>query len=127
MSFNVFLLFGGIIASLVFIYPAKELKSSIYPIAVSAIAVIITAHTLRSSAPVFRYLEGFIDSDYSAYFKVLIKVLGITLASNMTSDIAAELGSVSLSGKVEFAGKMAIILSALPLLDSVLSRTVGLL
>lgn len=126
MSFDVFVLFGGVIAALIFIMPVKEIKSGVYPIAVCGIAILVTAQTLRSSQPLMRYINGFMEGDYAACFKVLIKVLGITLATNLTSDIAAEMGAASLSGKVDLAGKIAILLCALPLFETLLTNTVSL-
>ncbi len=122
MSFNILLLCGAVTGALFLLLPVRELKNSYFAIAVTALSAVIMAYTLKAASPVFDYLNTFYDSSVSVYFKVLVKVLGITLICNITSDLASELGVSTLSGKVEFAGKIAVILSAVPIFDSLFSE-----
>ncbi len=122
MSFNILLLCGAVIGALFLLLPVKELKNSYFSIAVIALSVLVTASALKAVTPVLTYLGTFYDSAVTEYFKVLIKVLGITVICSITSDLAAELGVSTLSGKVEFAGKVAVILSAMPIFDSLFSE-----
>lgn len=122
MTLDMLLLCGAVIGTLFLLLPVKEMKNSYYPIAVTALSVLVTAYTLKGSTPLFNYFALMSDSDSSVYFKTLIKVLGITLVCNITSDLATELGMNTLSGKVEFAGKIAVLLSAVPVFDSLLAQ-----
>ena len=100
----------------------KEMKNSYYTIAVAALSLIVTAYTLKGAVPLLNYFSVLSESEASVYFKTLIKVLGITFICNITSDLTTELGMSTLSGKVEFAGKIAVLLSAVPIFDSLLSQ-----
>lgn len=122
MSFNAVILFGAIIGAIFLLIPIKEMKNSYFPIAVTALSAIVMAYSLKGAIPIFNYFNTFYNSDLSVYFKVLVKVLGITLVCNITTDLATEMGMNTLSGKVEFAGKIAVLLSAIPLFDQLFSE-----
>lgn len=116
------ILFGAIIGAIFLLIPIKEMKNSYFPIAVTALSAIVMAYSLKGAIPIFNYFNTFYNSDLSVYFKVLVKVLGITLVCNITTDLATEMGMNTLSGKVEFAGKIAVLLSAIPLFDQLFSE-----
>ena len=120
MSFDIAVLCGAVAGSLFFLAPIKELKANYYSIAATALSALVMAYALKGFSPVMEYLNSLADTDVSIYFKVLIKALGIALICDFTSDLSKELGMSSLSGKVELAGKIAVILSALPILDELL-------
>ncbi len=61
------------------------------------------------------------------YLDVLIKAIGICYLTQFSADSCRDAGESSLAGKVELAGKIAILISALPLLDSVISMAVNLI
>ena len=50
--------------------------------------------------------------------KILVKILGISIITNLTSEFSKDMGAESVSGKVEFAGKIAILLAAVPVYDN---------
>lgn len=122
MTLDVLVLCGAVTGAVLLILPVREMKNSYYPIAITALSMLITAYTLRSATPLINYFAALSDGDAAQYFKILIKVLGITMVCNITSDLALELGMSTLSGKVEFAGKIAVLLSAMPLFDTLLSQ-----
>lgn len=122
MTLDVLALCGAVTGAVLLILPVKEMKNGYYPIAITALSILITAYVLKSATPLISYFTVFSDGDAAQYFKILIKVLGITLVCNITSDLAIELGMSTLSGKVEFAGKIAVLLSAMPLFDTLLSK-----
>ena len=61
------------------------------------------------------------------YLSVLIKAIGVCYLTQFSADSCRDAGESSLAGKVELAGKIAILISALPLLDSVISLAVNLI
>lgn len=56
----------------------------------------------------------------SEYGGVLIKCLGICLISQAACDACTDAGETALAGKAELAGKIAMLLAALPLFDDIL-------
>ncbi len=127
MSYNIVLLCGTVMGAVFILAPVKELKSSYFAYGAAAVSVLITVYALRGAVPVMNYFSLFDTGEFSSYFKILIKVLGITVLCNMTSDFVTELGMPTASGKIEFAGKIAIMTVTLPLFDVLLKEVQKLL
>ena len=62
----------------------------------------------------------------SSHAEVLLKSVGICYISQFASDICKDAGENGLSGKVELAGKIMILICALPLIDEILHTVQGL-
>lgn len=125
MNYDVLFLCGAVIGALFLLQPLKELKSPSYSIGVSLLGVIALLYSLKGATPLFAYLNTFMNSQLSLYFKALLKAAGISVVCSITSDIAGELGATSLSGKVELAGKIAIMLTSVPILDNLFVQLEG--
>ena len=54
------------------------------------------------------------------YTKILFKAVGICFISQISSDICRDAGEGALAGKIELAGKVMIIVLALPLMEEIL-------
>lgn len=65
-----------------------------------------------------------VNSEYTA---ILLKAVGICFLCQFSSDICKDAGQSSLAGKVELAGKLMILISALPLMNEVLDTASSLL
>ncbi|MEE0859273.1 MAG: SpoIIIAC/SpoIIIAD family protein [Acutalibacteraceae bacterium] len=63
----------------------------------------------------------------SEYTAVLLKSVGICFLCQFSSDICKDAGQNALSGKVELAGKLMILISALPLMEEVLNTATSFL
>lgn len=63
----------------------------------------------------------------SKYISILIKALGICFICQFASDICKDAGQSALASKVELAGKVMILISALPLIEEVLNTATALL
>lgn len=61
------------------------------------------------------------------YISILIKALGICFICQFASDICKDAGQSALASKVELAGKIMILISALPLIEEVLNTAKALL
>ena len=59
------------------------------------------------------------------YFKVAVKALGLGYVSSFIADTCRDSGHTSLASKAELAGKTAILITSLPLLNSVLEIAEG--
>ena len=64
---------------------------------------------------------------WSAVGKVMLKALGITAISRITSDICIQAGENALAGQVETAGAVEIVLLSLPLAVEILDVAGSLL
>ena len=61
------------------------------------------------------------------YISLMLKVLGISLISQLVSDLCRDSGESALASQAEIAGKIIILVVALPLFESVIEIITGLL
>ena len=64
--------------------------------------------------------------EISSYLKIMFKVLGIALITQIISDICRDSGESALAGQTEVAAKIFIVTLILPLLQAVVEVITGL-
>lgn len=64
--------------------------------------------------------------EISSYLKIMFKVLGIALITQIISDICRDSGESALAGQTEVAAKIIIVTLILPLLQAVVEVITGL-
>lgn len=62
----------------------------------------------------------------SSYLKIMFKVLGIALITQIISDLCRDCGESALAGQTEVAAKIVIVSLILPLLQAVIKVITGL-
>ena len=117
MSFNIVTLASAVVGALFILIPLKEFKNEYFKFAIAGLGILVFVISLKAAKPIFIYLEELANEEYSLYFKILIKVLGISIITNLTSELAFDLGANGICSKIEFAGKVAVLLSAIPIYD----------
>lgn len=65
--------------------------------------------------------------EISSYLKLMLKVLGIALITQITADICRDCGETALAGQTEVAAKIIIVAMILPLFEAVVKIISGLL
>ena len=65
-------------------------------------------------------------SETSAYLKIMFKVLGIALVTQIIVDLCRDCGESALAGQTEVAAKIVIVSLILPLLQAVIKVITGL-
>ena len=101
-----------------------------YSIVLSVAAgVLLLMFAVSAAAPIVKKINEIMDKSatVSQYGGVLIKGLGICLISQLACDACTDAGEISLASKAELAGKIAMVLVALPLFDDILDVVVKLL
>ena len=90
--------------------------------AVLCASILLLFYVIGSIRYSFTYLEDIYDqmSYGKSYFPIISKALGIAYVTEFTSAICQDAGEKSIAGKVELAGKIAILLIALPVFTSLL-------
>lgn len=124
MTFDIMTLCAAVVGAMFLLVPMKEMKSEYFMFATAGFAVIVFLVALKAAKPLFRYIEVLSYDGKSVYLKILTKVLGISIITSLTSEFALDLGMKGISGKVEFAGKVAVLLCAIPVYDE-LFRLIG--
>ncbi len=59
-------------------------------------------------------------STYGSYFKLLIKIIGITYLSEFSADLCKDAGANTLASQIELFGKLSILVLCMPIMTSIL-------
>jgi stage III sporulation protein AD len=96
--------------------------SQFHPMVASAAGVVMLAYIAVQVIPVLEYVKTLsYQSGMSSYFAVAIKALGIALVCQLASEICRDCGEASVGGRIELAGKAAIIIISLPVLKNLVT------
>ena len=78
---------------------------------------------------IFRTIESFVSANHEVATRMIpvLKSLGIALVTQMVSDTCRDAGENAMASKMELAGKVTIIIVALPLAQELLDIITGLL
>lgn len=100
--------------------------SAVLSVAAGAVILISVLHRM---SPIISQITQLSDKAglSSAYGRVLIKTIGICFLCRFTADTCRDSGQSALASKVELAGKISVLLIALPLFADILSIVSGLL
>ena len=87
--------------------------------------ILIFLFVLSSFTPILKTLEYWMNEFHlnNVYFMTVIKTLVVCYLTQLASDTCKDAGYVSVASKVELAGKVTILLLALPLFENLLSLT----
>ncbi|MCQ2450709.1 MAG: hypothetical protein MJ080_01860 [Clostridia bacterium] len=105
----------------------KNYKSEyafLFSLAVSlCLITVITAQifpTLKALADIYKKSSG---NGYG--FSVILKAVAISYLAEFSGDTCRDFGQTALAGKVELAGKCAILVLSIPLITSILQTAIG--
>ena len=89
----------------------------------AAVTLLLMAMVLEQLSPVLEQLRSTMEltgltGDYAA---ILFKAVGICLLTQLAGDVCRDSGESSIASKVELAGRAAILLTAMPLIQEVLA------
>ena len=59
-------------------------------------------------------------SEYGSYFKLLLKVIGITYLAEFSSNLCKDAGANTLASQIELFGKLSILVLCMPIMASLL-------
>ena len=66
-----------------------------------------------------KFLQGYFSA-YGSYFKLLIKIIGITYLAEFSADLCKDAGANTLASQVELFGKLSILVLCMPIMRSLL-------
>ena len=89
----------------------------------AAVTLLLMAIVLEQLSPVLEQLRSTMEltgltGDYAA---ILFKAVGICLLTQLAGDVCRDSGESSIASKIELAGRAAILLTAMPLIQEVLA------
>lgn len=66
-----------------------------------------------------KFLQGYF-SGYGSYFKILMKIIGITYLAEFSSGLCKDAGANTLAAQIELFGKLSILVLCMPIMTSLL-------
>ena len=106
----------------------KHTRPEFSPMVSAAASVILLSSAIITLSPLADYIRSLTKNTvFGGYVGVLLKSLGITLASSSVSDICRDMGEGSIASKVELAAKAEIMLLSMPLVERMIKLCTGLL
>lgn len=129
MKMEIFRIVGiGLIATILSII-LKQQKPEIaiqISIATGVIIFIFIATRLTAVLEVLNMLAGKIDIDL-IYITTIFKIVGIAYVSEFGAQVCRDAGESAIASKIEFAGKILIMVLAIPILIALLNLVVRLI
>lgn len=111
----------GVIAAVSAVVIKQIRADAAVPVRV-AVNIILFGAALSLASPVYYYINDMIASSaLSEFGSILMKALGIALATHICSEICRDAGEASIAGCIEMAGKCEILLLSLPLITSIIN------
>lgn len=82
--------------------------------------VIILLYCLTGISEVVDFVSAFIDASgiKNDNFKIILKAVGICYITQFTADLCIDAGETSIASKIELAGRIAILVISLPMIQS---------
>ena len=88
----------------------------------AAVTLLLMAMVLEQLSPVLEQLRSTMELTglTGNYAAILFKAVGICLLTQLAGDVGRDSGESSIASKIELAGRAAILLTAMPLIQEVL-------
>lgn len=90
-------------------------------------AVVVTLFSLEGLSELIDETKVIASSINPDYFSVPVKALGISLLTTATSKLCEDAGDKAIAFTVTFAGKTAVLISAMPLFSELIGMLSGIL
>jgi stage III sporulation protein AD len=118
----------GIIASILYIV-TKELNSSFAFYIIIIMAVIIFLSIIQQIGAIFNLIEslGQRANVDGMYMKTILQIIGIAYIADLGSSIVKDAGLDSVAAKIELAGKIFILILAVPIITAVIEAILSFL
>ncbi len=119
---NIFAITGAAIAAAALSVVLRQYNKE-YGLYISlAASVLIFAVVLGAVPPVLELIQKLSDmiGDNGNYTAVLIKALAVSYITQLASDCCKDSGENAIASKIDFAGKIALLLISVPLFEAIL-------
>lgn len=118
----------GIIASILYIV-TKELNGSFAFFIIIIMIVIIFLSIIQQIGSIFQLIEtlGQRANVEGIYMKTILQIIGIAYIADLGSSIVKDAGLSSVASKIELAGKIFILILAVPIITAVIEAILSFL
>ena len=126
---DIFWIVGLGIVSAVLCLIMKQYKAEYSPLISLCCGVIIFIAVITALTPAFETINSLLSTvnTNAEYVKAVLKALGICYLTQLASDSCKDAGQTAIAGKIELAGKVGVVLVALPMFESLVDIVVQLM
>lgn len=107
----------------------RQVKSPLGELISLATCLLIIFYSLTKLSSVFELIN--VMKDYFAgqidYFRILLKIIGITYVSDFAANICKDAGNSAIAGQIEIFGKISILAISSPIILALLETVYGFL
>ena len=111
---EIFKLAAIILTAVVFISALPTFSKEISLIITFSCCTVILLYILEMIVPVVEYVRNLIRNIYFDRFDVVLKAVGVGLITQFVSDTALDCGNRSLANQMIFAGRVCVLMLAIP-------------
>ncbi|MNJ36365.1 Stage III sporulation protein AC/AD protein family protein [compost metagenome] len=118
----------GLVATIL-ILVLKEQKPLFAFLLAMCTGIIIFLYLVEKIGGIIDVLEGLAESSgvNMIYFKTILKIIGIAYIAEFGAQIVRDAGQESIASKIELAGKVLIMVSAVPIISIIIETIMKLL
>ena len=126
---NIFIIVSFGIISAVLSLVLKQYKPEYSMFISLASGILIFISVIAAINPIIRYITELTENAGLGvmYAEVLLKSLAVCYLTQLASDCCKDAGETAIAGKLQIAGKIAVLIMALPIFKSITEIITGLI
>ena len=126
---NIFIIVSFGIISAVLSRVLKQYKPEYSMLISLASGILIFISVIAAINPIIRYITELTENAGlgGMYAEVLLKSLAVCYLTQLASDCCKDAGETAIAGKLQIAGKIAVLIMALPIFKSITEIITGLI
>lgn len=127
MSF--FKIICAVVIGVLFAIKLKGMGSPFWVYLSLSLCIFVLAYILNRLGFVMDFLNDVMGNIgiESGYFKILIKIVGISYLCEFTSNICKESGFLAVAGQIETGGKLTMLVMSMPILLAIVETVTSVL
>jgi len=116
---TVWMLTGAAVTAAVAALVLRQTQPAFATALTVAVGVLLFSVVLHGASPLFELVRRLFEVSAlgSAYSRTLLRAFGIGVLAQTAADVCRDAGESALAGKVEFGGKVLLLLCGLPLIE----------
>lgn len=126
---DIFIICVSAVVAAVFAVLLKKYNPEIAMLTTLITGIIIFSAVLSALSPAIELLNRFstLTPGVSDNISILLKSIGICYICQFSADSCRDSGQSALAGKIELAGKVAVVLLCLPLLEEIVNLAMSII
>ena len=124
---DIFKVLGFCLCALVLLRVLRQYNPGYAVLAALACCMVLLWFVMQALGPVLSFVETLSQFSGFEHLGTVFKAVAIALMAQSVQDLCMEAGQTALAGRVELAGKVAVLLAAMPLFTVLTDTLLALL